>query len=157
MLDIRVNGAKILLSITILAFGADCQANENYPAQPLSIIYTFKEANTKSIYLSDEQGKVRIKVVDVTTNDGYPAVSPSGKQIAFYAKYDNQQTWSIHTADMDGKNIRRFTNVENIWDSAPAWSPDGKTIAFAREYENVNGDWQEEIWFMNAEGLSNAK
>ena len=50
--------------------------------------------------------------------------------------------------------MRRLTNVKNVWDSAPAWSPDGETIAFAREYKNVNGDWQEEVWLMSADGTN---
>tara|TARA_R110001606_G_scaffold365453_1_gene520304 strand:+ start:1949 stop:2869 length:921 start_codon:yes stop_codon:yes gene_type:complete len=143
---------KILLSIVILSLTVSSQANEKVTSQPLSIIYGFKEANNKSIYLSDEQGKIRIKVVDATNSDGYPTVSPTGKQIAFYGKYDESNTWSIHTAEIDGNNMRRLTNVKNVWDSAPAWSPDGETIIFAREYKNVNGDWQEEVWLMNADG-----
>jgi TolB protein len=153
MLTKRINGIKILLlSISILGLTAVCQANEKVASQALSIIYGFKEANNKSIYLSDEQGKTRIKLVDATTSDGYPAVSPTGKHIAFYGKYDQYQTWSIHTADIDGSNLRRLTSVKNVWDSAPAWSADGKTIVFAREYKSVGGDWQEEIWLMNADG-----
>jgi TolB protein len=141
-----------LISISTLGLMTGCQVTEKANSQPLSIIYGFKEANNKSIYLSDEQGETRIKVVDATTNDGYPAVSPTGKQIAFYGKYDKRKTWSIHTADIDGNNIRRLTKIKNVWDSAPAWSADGKTIIFAREYKDVNGDWQEEIWLMNADG-----
>lgn len=152
MLNIKVNRMKILLSIVFLSLTVPSQANEIVTSQPLSIIYGFKEANNKSIYLSDEQGKMQIKVVDATNSDGYPTVSPTGKKIAFYGKYDEHNTWSIHTAEIDGTNMRRLTNVKNVWDSAPAWSPDGGTIIFAREYKNVNGDWQEEVWLMNADG-----
>jgi TolB protein len=104
--------------------------------------------------LSDEQGTTRIKVLDCPTSDGcgYPAVSPTGKQIAFYGKYDKRKTWSIHTAGIDGNKIRRLRNVKNVWDSGPTWSADGKTIVFAREYKGVNGDRPEEIWLMNADG-----
>jgi len=144
----------LLLFISILALTSGCQTYKGVTSQPFSIIYGFKEANNKSIYLSDEQGKTRIKVVDATSNDGYPAVSPTGKKIAFYGKYDKRKTWSIHTADIDGNNVRRLTNVRNVWDSAPAWSTDGETIIFAREYKGVNGDWQEETWLMNADGTS---
>lgn len=144
--------ASLLLSILTLGLTAACQTNGDTASQPLSIIYGFQEANNKSIYLSDEQGKTRIKVVDATTSDGYPAASPTGKMIAFYGKYDNRSTWSIHTAGIDGSNVRRLTNVKGVWDSTPAWSPDGKTIAFAREYKSEDGDWQEEIWLMNADG-----
>jgi len=153
MLAKQFAGIKLLLlSISILSLTTVCQANEKVTSQPLSIIYGFKEAKNKSIYLSDEQGKTRIKVVDATVSDGYPAVSPSGKHVAFYGKYDQYKTWSIHTVDIDGNNMRRLTHVKSVWDSAPAWSPDGKTIVFAREYKDVNGDRQEEIWLMKADG-----
>ncbi|TDF37510.1 DUF5050 domain-containing protein [Alteromonadaceae bacterium M269] len=149
----KITQIKVLLfSILYLGLTAVCHANPKATSQPFSIIYGFKEGKNKAIYLSDETGKARIKVADVTDSDGYPAVSPTGKHIAFYGKYDGRRTWSIHTADIDGNNIRRLTEVKNVWDSAPAWSPDGKTIAFAREYRSENGDWQEEIWLMNADG-----
>jgi TolB protein len=144
----------LLLSLSIIGLTATCQANEKVTSQPLSIIYGFKEANSKALYLSDEEGNRRIKVVDAPASNtiGYPAVSPTGKHIAFYSKYDKRKTWSIHTVDIDGTNMRRLTKVKNVWDSAPIWSKDGKIIAFAREYKGENGEWQEEIWFMNADG-----
>jgi TolB protein len=154
MLVKKLKGIKfLLLSILILGLTAGCQANKADVSQPLSIIYGYKEGDNKAIYLSDEQGKVRIKVVDAPNNaGGYPAVSPTGKKIAFYGKYDKRKTWSIHTADIDGNNLRRLTNLKNVWDSGPAWSLDGKTIAFARTYKDSSGDWQDQIWLMNEDG-----
>ncbi len=151
-------GIKLVL-FSLLNLTTICQANEKLTSQPLSIIYSFVGENSKSIYLSDEEGKTRIKVLDApdSKGDGYPAVSPSGKHIAFYSKYDDYKTWSIHTADLDGKNIRRLTHVKHVWDSAPVWSPDGKTIVFAREYKDSNGDWHEEMWLMNADGTEKSQ
>ena len=150
----KILGIKcLLLSICFIGLTTGCQTNNTAAFQPLSIIYGFKEGDNKSIYLSDEQGKRRIKVIDVPNNaGGYPAVSPTGKQIAFYGKYDKRKTWSIHIADIDGTNMRRLTNLKNVWDYGPAFSPDGRTIAFGREYTDKNGDMQEEIWQMNADG-----
>lgn len=150
----KISGITLLLiSITALGLTSVCHAYEKAASEPLTIIYGFIEGKTKSIYLSDEQGKRRIKVLDAPNNaGGYPAVSPTGKQFAFYGKYDKRKTWSIHTANIDGTNMRRLTNVKHAWDSAPAWSPDGKTIVFAREYKDDNEKWHEEIWLMNADG-----
>jgi len=147
---------SLILSIFLLGLTVGCQVTEKANYKPLSIIYSFVGDNTKAIYLSDEEGKMRIKVLDApdSDGDGYPAVSPTGKRIAFYGKYDKYKTWSIHTADIDGNNIRRLTNVKNVWDSAPVWFPNGKTIVFAREYKDSNGNWQEEIWLMNADGTN---
>ncbi|MCV2884004.1 DUF5050 domain-containing protein [Aestuariibacter sp. AA17] len=153
MLAKPVNRVRVLLLfIIILGVAAPCQANKQVHSQHFSLIYSFKEEKKRSIYLSVDEGKTRIKVVDATNSDGYPAVAPSGKSVAFYGKYDKNKTWSIHTVDIDGNNVRRLTHEKNVWDSAPAWSPDGKTIAFAREYRGENGVWQEEIWLMNADG-----
>lgn len=149
----RFTGITILLlSSFTLGLTTGCQSIKKVDDQPLSIVYGHKEGKSKAIYLSDEEGITRIKLVDATDSDGYPAVSPSGKQIAFYGKYDKFRTWSIHVADMDGNNVRRLTHKKHVWDSAPAWSPDGKTIAFAREYKDANENWQEEIWLMNPDG-----
>lgn len=139
-----------LISVGLMTY----TANAKDASESFSIIYGFKEGKNKAIYLSDETGQSRIKVADLTDSDGYPAVSPTGKHIAFYGKYDKRRTWSIHTADIDGNNIRRLTHVKHVWDSAPAWSPDGKTIAFAREYQDENKQWQEEIWLMNPDGTN---
>ena len=141
-----------VLSITFFCASAISNTDSEETNQPLSLVYGFKEGESKSIYLSDQDGNKRLKVVSATLSDGYPAMSPSGKLIAFYGKYDDFRTWSIHTVDVDGSNVRRLTDVKHVWDSAPAWSPDGKTIIFAREYEDENGDWQEEVWLMNPDG-----
>lgn len=120
----------------------------------LSIIYSLLEADKRSIYLGDESGRSRVKVVDHTDNDGYPSVSPDGKRLAFYGKYDDNKTWSIHTVNIGSSNVQRLTYEKHVWDSAPTWSPDGKTIVFAREYDDSKNGWQEEIWQMNADGTN---
>ena len=143
----------LLLATAILSLMAGCQASKSTNSLPLSIIYGYVDGDNKSIYLSDEKGQKRIKVIDLPNNaGGYPAVSPTGKQIAFYGKYDKRKTWSIHIADIDGTNMRRVTNQKNVWDYGPAYSPDGKTIAFGRSFEDTNGDWKQQIWLMNADG-----
>ncbi len=76
--NFRLNTIKILLlTSTLLGLNATSQAGEVKSAQPLSVVYGFKEGKNKSIYLSDEQGLERIKIVDATSSDGYPSVSPT--------------------------------------------------------------------------------
>lgn len=143
----------LILTLYIVGLTAGCQTDETSKPQPYSIAYGYQDGDTKSLYLSDEQGKRRIKVIDLPNNaGGYPAFSPTGKQLAFYGKYDKRKTWSIHIADVDGSNMRRVTSLKNVWDYGPAFSPDGNTIAFGRSYRDVNGGWQEEIWLMNSDG-----
>lgn len=145
---------KVVLfaSSSMLVLLSACQIIE--PSSPVnySLVYGHKEQKNKSIYLSDETGQSRIKIADVTNYDGYPSISPDGKQVAFYGKYDKRRTWSIHVGNIDGTNMQRLTNKKHVWDSAPAWSSDGKTIIFAREYKDSKGQWHEEVWLMNADG-----
>lgn len=146
----------MLSSILAVSLVSGCKINDVETKLPFSIVYGSKTAQDKhkSLYISDEEGKRRIKIVGATLSDGYPAVSPSGKQVAFYGKYDNYKTWSIHTVDLDGQNVRRLTDKKNVWDSSPTWSPDGHMIAFAREYRGDDGQFHEEIWLMNADGTN---
>ncbi|KZN43974.1 hypothetical protein N482_18245 [Pseudoalteromonas luteoviolacea NCIMB 1942] len=89
-----------------------------------------------------------MKVIDVTRADGYPEISPNAKHIAFYGKYDNFKTWSIHVVDINRSNLKRLTDTKNVWDSAPPWLADGEIILFTREYKNDQGEWQGELWTM---------
>lgn len=143
---------KYIFLISILFVILGCEDNAKLISSAYTIVYSAKESKGREIYLSDETGASRIKVTDFTKSDGYPSVSPDGEQLAFYGKYDNRKTWSIHTVNIDGTNMRRLTRKKYVWDSAPSWSADGKTIVFAREYDDPEKGWQEEIWLMNHDG-----
>ena len=137
---------KIHMTIIIVMVLYSCK-EESYP-----IAYSSSESGDREIYLTNDKGENKIKITDNPGADGYPDWSPDGKQIVFYAKYDNGKTWSMHTMNKDGTNRKRLTHEKNKWDSSPTWSPDGKKIAFAREYADSEGNWQEEVWIMNADG-----
>ena len=63
------------------------------------------------------------------------AVSPNGKQIAFFWKGD---VWS---ASIKGGAARQLTRHPAV-DRQPAWSPDGKQIAFVSEREGGKQVWE---------------
>lgn len=140
-----------MAAITLVLLSS-CAVNQSAEPHGYSFIYSAKEGNNRSVFLSDEYGQNRLKVIDLTNNDGYPSISPNGKSIAFYSKYDNNKTWSIHTVGLDGANVKRLTEEKFVWDSAPSWSPDGSSIIFSREYKDASDQWQEEIWLMDANG-----
>jgi TolB protein len=145
------------IKLLVIAIGAmfltiGCQLSDKQKLETYTIAYSSNESNGREVFFADDEGKKRIKVTSFTGNDGYPAVSPDGERMAFYGKYDNRKTWSIHTVNTDGTNMQRLTHSTNVWDSAPAWSPDGKKIVFAREYADSFDEWQEEVWLMNADG-----
>ncbi|WP_152996203.1 TolB family protein [Pseudoalteromonas sp. H105] len=149
--SIRKLNRLAFLPLFVVLFSG-CQINKQPMLSSYSIVYSSHGANGREIYLIDENGESGLKVTSQTGYDGYPSVSPDGKRIAFYGKYDNRKTWSIHSINVDGENVQRLTNVKNVWDSAPTWSPDGEIIAFAREYQDPQKGWQEEIWLMNNDG-----
>ncbi len=105
---------------------------------------------SNGICLTNTKGTSTIRLTN--GNHGYPAWSPDGKRIAFYGKYENKKTWSIHTMNSDGTNKKRITHEKNKWDSMPTWSPDGEKIVFGREYKDSDNVWQYEIWIMNWDG-----
>ena len=101
------------------------------------------------VCLTNMEGTSKVKL---TNSGGYPAWSPKGKRIAFYAKYDDKKTWSIHTMNSDGTHMKRLTHLKNKWDNMPTWSPDGSKIVFGRDYRDSENTWHFEIWMMNADG-----
>ncbi len=140
-----------ILILLLLNFVAWCQ--ETKTNMPKSSSYTIAHvpvSGNVEIYAIDTEGRPTIKKTN--GKGGYLAWSPDGKRFAFYSKYDDRMTWSIHTMNIDGTNRKRLTHAKNKWDSAPDWSPDGKKIVFAREYKDAVGVWQYEIWIMNADG-----
>ncbi|GAA4271539.1 DUF5050 domain-containing protein [Aquimarina gracilis] len=139
---------KTLLSTVLLIIVLSC--DETPKSTFYTIAYTSKETGTIEIYSGNAEGKSTIKRTN--QSGGYVAWSPNGKQFAFYAKYDDRKTWSIHTMNIDGTNRKRLTHAKNKWDNVPDWSPDGKKIVFARAYKDLNGIWHPEIWIMNADG-----
>lgn len=138
--------------LTLLSVNAYCQNSEKSKSTSYTIAYSSKESGDGEIYLTDIEGKSKIKVTDRPNNDGYPAWSPDGKRIASYAYHNGRKTWSIHTMNIDGTNRKRLTHAENKWDNMPTWSPDGTKIVFAREYKDSEENWQYEIWIMNSDG-----
>ena len=143
---LKGNFPKIILLAMIILIHCSCK-KETYP-----IAYSSYESGNRDIFLTDAGATAKIRITSFEGADGYPDWSSDGKRIAFYAKYDDGNTWSMHTMNSDGTNRKRLTYAKNKWDSSPSWSPDGKKIVFAREYSDAEGNWQEEVWIMNADG-----
>ncbi|PWK51817.1 TolB family protein [Pleionea mediterranea] len=121
----------LLACLLLFSCGSYAQNNQSVSERSYTIAYDSMETDSVGIYESDKEGKSTIK--SINAKGGYLAWSPDGKKLAFYAKYDDKKTWSIHTMNSDGTNRKRLTHAVNKWDYAPAWSPDGQKIAFSRE------------------------
>jgi len=144
---------KHLLALSIIVTAVvSCKVTQNSTSLPYTIAYSSEESGNIEIYLTDEEVRSKIQVTNHPGVDRYVAWSPDGKRIAFYGKYDERKTWSIHTMNIDGTNRKRLTHAKHQWDSSPAWSPDGRKIVFSRSYRNAEGKWTEQIWIMNSDG-----
>ena len=66
-------------------------------------------------------------LTDGRFNDGDPAWSPDGRQIAFSSDRDGNR--EIYVMGADGGSVRRLTD-HPAWDGHPYWSPDGSRILF---------------------------
>jgi len=110
------------------------------------IAFSSAHEGNPEIYLMHMDGTGLTRLSHRDNRDGYPACSPDGKKIAFYA-YEDSTTWSINVMEIDGGNRTRLTNEAGARDAGPAWSSDGSSIAFTkgrnREYE---------LWVMDADG-----
>ena len=135
--------------ILMFAFSA-CQNVDNTKSKTYAIAYTSLPSGIATIYKRNAEGKSNLESTNI--KGGYLAWSPDGKQLAFYAKYDDRKTWSIHTMNVDGTDWKRLTNAKNKWDYGPDWSPDGEQIVFAKEYKDSTGIVYHEIWIMDADG-----
>ncbi len=139
---------KTLLCKVLLIIFLSC--DEAPKSTSHTIAYSSIGSGNVEIYLGDIEGKSNIK--STNENGGYLAWSPDGKHFAFYYKYDERKTWSIHTMNIDGTNRKRLTHEKNKWDNSPAWSPDGKKIVFSRAYRDADKNWKKELWIMNSDG-----
>ncbi len=81
---------------------------------------------------------VRTQVLDNTTTNYDPVITPDGEVIIFVSQKDgDDEIWRI---DADGKNLRQLTKNNWEWDKHPSLSPDGKWIAFwSNRGPNGNG------------------
>ena len=117
------------------------------------------------IFEYDPSTKALKNLTHTTGYDAEGAYSPDGKKIVFASnrqayerkltpaeeerlKIDKQYFMEIYTADADGSNVKRLTDVPG-YDGGPFFSADGSRICWRRFDEK---GMTAEIWTMNADG-----
>ena len=110
------------------------------------IAFSSAHEGNPEVYLMHLDGSGLTRLTRRDDRDGYPACSPDGKMVAFYA-YEDSTTWSINLMQIDGERRIRLTNEAGARDASPTWSMDGSSIAFTRGREG-----KYTLWVMDADG-----
>jgi Tol biopolymer transport system component len=127
------------------------------------IAYTSKDLNksvASDVFIIDEDGKNVFNLTDdpaynlnaltgEPANDGDPAWSPDGTQLAIYSDRDGYTNiWVLKSDGTDAVNITRNRSDEEV-DYTPTWSPDGGKIAFISISGGVS-----DLMVVNVDGTS---
>jgi serine/threonine protein kinase/Tol biopolymer transport system component len=94
------------------------------------------------VYISTAQGSYPL--THNTLTDGWAAISPDGKVMAWVQKQGSN--WDIYRMRIDGTNVLRLTG-DPAEDWIPMWSPGASQITF---FSNRDGNY--EIYLMNSDG-----
>jgi Tol biopolymer transport system component len=161
--------ATVIVALVLALVMTVAAADATVPGANGWIAFTMvAPPNGDEIFVTDATGLTLIRLTNHPEPiDQQPAVSPNGKEIAFYSRRDDVTLLPDGTAlhsnpgrdseiyvmdavddggDGNGDNLRRLTDNDAV-DSQPSWSPDGRKLAF-----HSNRDGNSEIYVMDADG-----
>ena len=93
--------------------------------------FFLKTDSTQTVEASDWANARHSQLTDSSSVEGYPSLSPDGKNIVFAGAYEANS--DIFLLRVGGKNPVNLTSNSKEADTMPAFSPDGKYIAFRSE------------------------
>ena len=111
------------------------------------IVVSRGEDEGEALYRVNADGSDARRLTSADADPEDPAVSPSGKRIAYVAIPGTSMV-DLYVARTDGSGAKRLTHSDDL-EGDPAWSPDGRQIVFVRGYDL---DFQSVIYVMRAEG-----
>ena len=115
---LAVAAAGLLADAGLLVVLYAQPAEANYPGKPGKIAFSQDDGNDFEIYTIKADGGGKKQLTDNSTNDRYPAYSPSGKKIA-YASYDGNDN-DIYTIKPGGGGRTPVTD-NSTNDDDPYW------------------------------------
>lgn len=83
------------------------------------------------VFSSRVDGSNRKRLTESAAFDGWPAISPDGKTIAF-ASNRSGDAFHIYLMPIDGGEMLQVTSGSRFHYTQPAWSPDGRRLAAFR-------------------------
>ena len=111
-----------------------------------TVAYVSSQTGNRDIFVQRVDGHVATNITaDSPADDGEPAFSPDGSQIAFRSERDGG---GIFVMAITGESPHRVTNFGHD----PAWSPDGKRIAVATEPVGLRPQYHphgSELWVVD--------
>ena len=125
--------------------GGELWLRDGFTAQKSQIVFNSTRDGNSEIYVMDSDGGNQNRLTENQADDGKPAWSPDGHQIAFVSNRGDGR-YKIYVMDADGKYPIRLT--DGVWDTDPDWSPDGQKIAFTASPEGIGAH----IAIMDADG-----
>ena len=108
------------------------------------VIFTINGTRGQQIMAVDLEAKNPKELTTSNGANGWPAVSPDGKQIVFSSS--RKGAFNLYVMQRAGTRLRRLTESPTS-DLHASWSPDGKRIAFTS-----TRDGNYEIYLINADG-----
>ena len=85
---------------------------------------SFRNGNQAQLYVTDVDGRNRLRLTDDFVYKRMPSWSHDGKRIAYVGDH------VIWVVDSDGENPRPRQLTKHVTDTHPTWSPDSESIAF---------------------------
>lgn len=108
------------------------------------ILFLSYEANQRRLTIMDQDGKNKIHVAEVFTDNPQAEFSSDGSKIVFVAVIDGIR--QIHTVQSNGKNLTNLSR-NGHHEFEPEFSPDGSRIVFVSDQDGTSS-----IMIMDSDG-----